>query len=136
MKARLKAKGMKGRALRLMKSYLSDRFIKVVSRSSSSTREQIFSGVPQGAKWSPLLWDFDISEMPEVVSNEGGSICYADDNGLWYKVTDSNRACLIGTINDDLEAPEAWGRDNKTTFEASKNLAMVVSRKKIPFWHL
>ena len=76
---RLKAKGKRGRALRLMKSYLSDRFFKVVSRSPSSTRKQIFSGVPQGAKWSPLLWNFDISEMPEVVSDDADSICYADD---------------------------------------------------------
>jgi hypothetical protein len=79
------------------------------------------------------LWDFDISEMPEAVSNDGDVICYADDNGLWYEITQANKACMIGTINDDLEALEAWERDNKTTFEASKNMAMVVSRKKKPF---
>ena len=133
LKARLKAKGMRGRALRLMKHYLYERFLKVVSRSSSSTRRQIFSGVPQGAKWSPFLWNFDISEMPEAVSDGADVICYADDSGLWYEITKENKACLIGTINDDLQALVEWGKDNKTTFEASKNLAMVVSRKRKPF---
>jgi hypothetical protein len=82
LKARFKAKGMKGRALKLIKSYLYDRFLQVVSQGKASTRKQIYSGVPQGAKWSPILWIFDICEMPEVVSDQGDLICYADDCGL------------------------------------------------------
>jgi hypothetical protein len=124
---------MCGRALRLMKHYFYQRFLRVVNSSSSSTRKQLFSSVPQGAKWSPFLWNFDISEMPEAVSSEADVICYADDSGLWYEITKGNKACIIGTINDDLQALVEWGKDNKTTFEASKNSAMVVSRKRKPF---
>ena len=47
LKARLQAKGMCGRALRRMKHYLFQRFLRVVSSSPSSTRNQIFSEVPQ-----------------------------------------------------------------------------------------
>ena len=113
LKARLQAKGMRGRALRLMKHYLYERFLKVVSSSSSSTRKQIFSGVHQGAKWSPFLWNFDISEMPEAVSDKADVICYADDSGLWYEITKENKATLIGTIHDDLQALTEWGEDKK-----------------------
>jgi len=47
---RLRSAGMRGRALKLMVSYLKDRFIKVVAAGLSSSLKQIFSGVPQGAK--------------------------------------------------------------------------------------
>ena len=63
MKSRLKKKGMKKRAIRLFKSYLTKRYLQVVSRSSKSTLKEIFSSIPQGGKWSDFLFDFDISEL-------------------------------------------------------------------------
>ena len=63
LKRKLKAKGMCRVALKLMKSYLYRRFIQVVACGQASKLKQIFSGVPQGAKWSPVLWDFDICEL-------------------------------------------------------------------------
>ena len=115
---------MRGRALRLMKHYLYERFLKVVSSASSSTRKQIFSGVPQDAKCSPFLWNFDIFEMPEAVSDKADVICYADDSGLWYEITKENKATLIGTIHDDLQALTEWGEDKKmkTHFRSIKEL--------------
>ena len=44
---------MGGKALRLIRSYLHERRIQVVAGGESSLEEEIFSGVPQGAKWSP-----------------------------------------------------------------------------------
>jgi hypothetical protein len=131
MKKRCEAKGMRGKALRLFKDYLFKRFLLVVINGKSSTTREIFSGVPQGAKWSPKEWNLDISEMH--CGLVGQLFCYADDSGIWYPVTDENRSSIIDTINDDLQKLRLWGIENKTTFEPEKNCMMVISNKRVPF---
>jgi hypothetical protein len=103
IKLRLEKAGMCGRALKLVKSYLHERFIQVVTSGKSSSKREFFSGVPQGAKLSPLLWDFDISELPSAVSDSAEMGCYADDLWLWYEINDLNRDVIIDTINEDLQ---------------------------------
>ena len=68
LKSRLKAKGMGRKALKLLYSYLHKRFLKVVHNGEKSSEKEIFSGMPQGATWSPEFWDFDISEMKHYLS--------------------------------------------------------------------
>ena len=111
---------MTDRALWLIEDYLHQRHIQVVTGGKSSTKKEIFSGVPQGAKWSPKLWNFDISEMPAVVSDEAIPFNHADDSGLVYVITESNRDTIIDTVNADLQALLDWGADNHTIFEPSK----------------
>ena len=84
MKARLKKRGMRRRALKLTRNYLYKRFLRVVNQGDSSSDKEIFSSVPQGGKWSPPFWNFDVSEMDQWISDLGELICYADDNGMWY----------------------------------------------------
>jgi hypothetical protein len=129
LKARLRAKGMSGSALRLLYSYLSNRFIQVVRNGEKSTPQEIFSGVPQGAKWSPKLWDLDISEMECWISKTAMLICYADDSGLWYPITDENRSSILQTINQDLQSLSDWAKDNKTTFEPTKTHFTLISNR-------
>ena len=133
LKKRFEAKGMTDRALELMKDYLFNRFLRVVCQGSSSSKKQIFSGVPQGAVWSPDFWDFDISELPDAICSEGDEICYADDCGLLYEITEDNRTLIAAIINLDLDSLIEWGDDNLTTFEPEKASYTVVSRKKRPY---
>jgi len=133
LKSRFKAKGMTRRALKLIKSYLFKRFLKVVTQGSASERKEVFSSVPQGGVWSPDFWDFDISELPDALSSEADDFEYADDIGLWYEITDENRAVIVAIINLDLESLIQWGNDNMTTFEPDKAAFMVVSQRKNPF---
>ena len=114
LKSRFEAKGMKERALELIKSYLFNRFLRVVTQGDTSGRKQIFSGVPQGAIWSPDFWDFDISELPDVLSSETDDFEYADDIGLWYEITAENGDVVVAFINLDLENLIKWGIDNMT----------------------
>lgn len=53
LKKKFEARGMTGRALKLVKDYLSNGFLRVVCQGDVSSKKQIFSGVPQGAVWSP-----------------------------------------------------------------------------------
>ena len=86
---RLRAKGMRGRALKLIRNYLYRRFIVVVAAGLSSSKRQIFSDVPQRGKWSSFLWDFDISEMCDDLSGSAVPFGYADDVSLWYELPPS-----------------------------------------------
>jgi len=95
LKARLKAKGMIGKALKLLRDYLWRRFIQVVHNGDASELKEIFSGVPQGAKVSPKLWNFDISDMEHFLSFLCMLICYTDDCGLWYAITELNRHHIV-----------------------------------------
>ena len=131
LKKKLKVRGMTGKAFKLMKSYFYHRNIKVVAGGVSSSLKAIYSGVPQGAKWSTLLWDFDIAELDSATLGLQGELyCYADDTTLWYEITRENRLSIIDTINADLQLIWDWGIDNKTTFEASKTHSLLVSNKR------
>ena len=72
----------------------------------------MFSSVPQGGKSSPDLWKFDTSELETALGEMALLFTYADDNGLWYHITDSNRGHIIDSINQDLKSLMVWGRDN------------------------
>ena len=117
---KLEARGMEGKALALIKDYLYKRFLQVVCQGDTSTLLEIFSGVPQGAVWSPSFWDFDIADMPEEISSEGDDFSFADDCGLWYEVTQDNYDIITTIINSDLERLVKWGERNHTTFEPEK----------------
>ena len=69
MEERLKKKGMRSSALKLWKDYFYKRFLQVVASGKKSTMQEVFSGVPQGGKASPPFWDFDISEMADLLSD-------------------------------------------------------------------
>ena len=129
LKARLKKRGMSGKALKLLYNYLSERFIQVVKSGDKSSLKEIFSGVPQGAKWSPKLWNLDISEMECWISDLGMLICYADDSGLWYPITEGVRDHIIDIINQDLQGLVQWAADNHTTFEPSKTHFTLISNR-------
>ena len=82
---------------------------------------------------APDFWDFDISEMPEAICDEGDEWCYADDCGLLYEIIDSNRIVITAIINSDLDNLVEWGNDNLTAFEPEKATYTVVSRKRHPY---
>ena len=117
----------------LMRSYLFKRFLRVVASGKTSSIKEIFSSVPQGGKFSPPLWDFDISEMADLLCNMVQFFIYADDVALWYEIDVFNRREMTNTINGDMAALKVWGDNNKNTFELDKTFCMVSSQKKKPF---
>ena len=57
------------------------------------------------------------------------NICYADDCGVWYEITDANRGSIVDTINADLRKVLVWAEDNTTTFEPTKTHYTLISRR-------
>ena len=41
--------------------------------------------------------------MPDAVGPEGDEFFYADNVGLWYEITVSNRTMTVGIVNVDLQ---------------------------------
>jgi hypothetical protein len=129
----LRSIGVCGRALRLIQNYLSDRFLVVVAGGEQSERHKISSGVPQGAIWSPKLWNLFVRLLPAEV--RAMVFSYADDTALVRVLTpkDTTPEGIIrvtAEVNQDLEALVQWGKRWGLTFEPKKNEQMVVSLKQ------
>ena len=129
LKSRLRAKGMRRKALKLLRNYLKKRFLQVVANGDISKIKEMFSSVPQGGKWSPKFWNMDISEMEYFLSLLALLFCYADDCGIWYPITEENKLTIVQTINNDLDSLLVWGEDNKTSFAPSKTHFTLISNK-------
>ena len=82
IKVRLKGKSMAKRSVRLMRSFFYKGFLKVVASGKVSSVKGMFSGVPRGGIWSPSLWDFDISETTDGLSDSVLFFGYANDVAL------------------------------------------------------
>jgi hypothetical protein len=138
--ANLRHCGMRGRAHRLMSSYLIARFLCVVSMGSASKVLQFFCGVPQGAIWSPKLWNFHMRELPSSL-RYAIDFNYADDSALlkvfgqaaakWtadhFSKQSVARYQAIQEVNIDLEALYQFGLKWKITFEPTKTHALLIS---------
>ena len=103
---------MCSKAFKLMQSYLSDRALFVVANGDSSSHMSIKSGVPQGAIWSPLLFDLFIRNVPQRV-REALCLFYADDLTLQKDVDREEGAAQRAAeeLNDDLQRLYEFGKE-------------------------
>jgi len=93
--------GVSGKANNLIKSYLQDRYQRVLidldSRKYHSKWESVTNGVPQGSILSPLLFLLNINDIPNVVSDTGIPVLFADDTSLI--ITNSDKQMFEKDIN-------------------------------------
>ena len=79
--AKLYAHGFDLNAVKLMKSYLSQRYQRVNINSNYSTWLEILFGVPQGSIMGPLLFNIDLCDLfLFLLESESDVASYADDN--------------------------------------------------------
>jgi len=121
--------GCSGNALRLFKSYFSERYLHVVAMGIQSGRKKFTAGVPQGGIWSPKMWNFYIQDLPCRIMLSL-LFKYADDCTLLKVFEPGARQSALMELNDDLKRVARWGRRWKTTFEPSKTHAMFVSNTR------
>ena len=80
--AKLHAYGFDKTSLKLMKSYLSNRWQRTKINSLFSTWAELIIGVPQGSVLGPLLFDIFINDL-FFIFKEAVVCNYADDNTLY-----------------------------------------------------
>ena len=61
--------GFRDKAFRLFECYLSNRYIQVVTPLDSSHLCCVTAGVPQGAIWSPCLFNLYIRQLPTILKH-------------------------------------------------------------------
>ena len=93
---KLKAYGVQGELLSLLKNYLQKRKQRVVLNGQTSEWRDIISGVPQGSVLGPLLFIIYINDLPDGLT----SLC-KNDTSLFSKVHNINKPA--NELNGDLE---------------------------------
>ena len=122
--------GIRGQALNLFKSYLSNREFFVWCNNASSDKCVIDGvGVPQGSVLGPLLFLIYINDLP-IFLNDTKFVLFADDTTLHN--SDSNINNLFQRMNNNLKQLEEWCTFNQIDVNRVKTKYMLFSRKTIP----
>ena len=121
---------VRGKAFTLFQSYLSNRYLYVVANAKESSHYPIHAGVPQGAIWSPILFNLYVWQLPLQV-HYCHIVSYTDDSTL-LKVVPSKEArdLTAREINFDLNALVCWGKKWHIVFEPAKSSALCISLKR------
>lgn len=80
----LENSGIRGTALKLLKSYLCDRTQSVKIGETTSAETEVEYGVPQGTVLGPILFILYINNVFNIASS-GELVCFADDSAIIYR---------------------------------------------------
>lgn len=120
--------GIRGIALDLIESYLSDRYQCVSINRQTSMPKKIKRGVPQGSILGPLLFNLYINDIVNV-DHSITYIIYADDTSLFF--TGTNIDDLIKAANKTLVNFSKWSCQNSLQINSSKTKAVLFRAKGI-----
>ena len=128
--------GFDQNALRLMRSYLSDRQQYVEFNHCKSETKQINIGVPQGSILGPLLFLIYMNDIFKA-SSMFNFILYADDSTLQSTLEAFCHHTHLD-INTELEKISNWLLANKLSLNVSKSKYMVFAteKKKVKAMHI
>ena len=108
--------GIRGTALHLIESYLSNRYQYTNVQGHYSNKLKTTTGVPQGSCLGPLLFLLYIDDLP--LASEFDTTLYADDTALLLSDRDLNS--LKYKVNNELNKVDFWLRMNKLSLNYSK----------------
>lgn len=123
---KLECIGINGTALRMFRSYLTNRLQAVKIDHTQSDTLPITCGVPQGSILGPLLFLTYINNISEL-SLHGHLTLYADDTCLFYfgpTIED-----IISKAQTDLNVLSSWFQHNLLTINTSKTCYVIFKAK-------
>lgn len=124
---KLEAVGIRGPALSLIGSYLTNRTQIVNFEGSLSHVKPVIMGVPQGSLLGPILFLVYINDLPNCLTSTS-SILYADDTTIF--TSSDCMSTIITRLNCDLSNLSAWCNKNKLRINASKTQFMLFHTNK------
>ena len=114
--------GIRGVALDLIKSYLTNRKQFVNIDNCSSSYLDILLGVPQGSILGPILFLSYVNDLPNA-SEILSFILFADDTNLFLASNDPTRVGYL--LHSELEKVNSWFLTNKLLINFSKTNYMI-----------
>lgn len=120
---KLESAGIRGIALLLRHSFLSDRLQYVLVDEAKSDFKPILFGVPQGSVLGSILFLIYINDMANLPLL-GNVLQFADDTACFYPAIDF--AELMQSINHDLQILSKFFTINKLTINANKKEFIVL----------
>ena len=104
-------------SLKLVLSYLNDRYQTTQVGSHVSKKERCLCGVPQGSVLGPLLFLLYINDI-YYSSDKLSFYLFADDTNLLY--ADKNLRSLETVVNEELRNIGNWRMANKLSLNEIK----------------
>ena len=106
---KLAAKGITGKALQWIRSWLSGRTQAVRVGDSTSVSSEVKSGVPQGSVLGPVLFIIFIDDIDDCAEGIDLIMKFADDTkGLHEVANDDDRNKLQSALDQMVEWAEKW----------------------------
>ena len=126
--SKLELYGIKGQAINLLKSYLTNRKQRCQIRNSFSSEHLIKCGVPQGSILGPLLFLLYINDLPHCLSKTKPRL-FADDTNLTASA--NSMTDLEAAVNSDLENLRKWLIANKLSLNVAKTEFILIGSKSM-----
>ena len=123
-----KRMGIKGKMIRFIKGFLSDRYIKVRVGGKLSRPFKQVEGVPQGSVLSVTLFSIAINSIVETVSRPVGCTLFVDDFAIYCSSHDAVTAC--SHLQKTLDAISKWADNNGFKFSVQKTTAIRFTRSR------
>ena len=102
--SKLSANGIRGKLLRWLKSYLTNREQRVIIDGTCSGWANTQAGVPQGSVLGPLLFLTFINDLTDGLKSNVK--LFADDTMLYVSV--ENPIAIANILNRDLKLMDLW----------------------------
>ena len=131
---KMASNGIEGNILDLLKSFLSNRYQRVVLNGTSSNWLPLYSGVPQGSVLGPLLFLIYINDLSDNISCN--MKLFADDASIFVKVLDVGMSNQL--IKADLDKVTQWAFQWKMKFNpdiTKQAIEVIFSHKRKPPVH-